>query len=348
MANLWNATHLGSLVVLAILSACLTGLIRAYALQRNIMDIPNARSSHTQATPRGGGLAIVLTFLTGLVWFTHQQLLSFHTASFLGLSGLIVALTGFLDDHRSLGVKTRLLAHSAGAGLILYLTGLADAGALLGLELSTWVWPLTAFLTVLALVWVLNLTNFMDGINGITCIQIMSVCLWAALCAYLSGRLDLVILCSLLIVAAGGFLPWNFPKGSIFMGDVGSGFLGLMIGALTVMAQANPSLFWAMVILMALFYTDATTTLFARWRKGEDLSKAHRSHAYQYAARGLNSHIWPSLCVGAVNLFVLGPLAISVVKGLIPAWLGMILAYGLALALYSLTKSSFHRYGGQG
>ena len=166
------------LIAVAIASFLLTAVIRRYALARSLMDIPNARSSHTVPTPRGGGVAIVLTFLPALLvlwqqgWATGSQVLA------LGGAGLLVAIVGFVDDHGHIPARWRLLGHFAAAlGLLIGLGG-APSLTVAGIPVHS-AWLLSPLLAVY-LVWLLNLYNFMDGIDGIAGLEALSVC--AAMC----------------------------------------------------------------------------------------------------------------------------------------------------------------------
>jgi Fuc2NAc and GlcNAc transferase len=138
----------------------------------------------------------------------------------------------------------------------------------------------------------------------------------------------------LLAAGALGFLLWNWPPARIFMGDAGSGFLGLVFGALAVWsAQQQPQLFWAWLVLLGVFVVDATVTLLRRLRRRERVYEAHRSHAYQYASRVHGSHRTVTLAVGAINLLWLAPLAGLVAFGAIDGLLGLAIAYAPVVAL---------------
>lgn len=310
------------------LSLLLTWSIKHYALSHNLLDVPNSRSSHTVPTPRAGGLAIVLSFFAGLscLW-----LLNFlPTKEFVALSGAgsMVALIGFLDDHRHIAPRWRLSVHFLGAAWGLFWLGelppLSAFGHLISLGWAGY--PLAAAY----LVWLLNLYNFMDGIDGLAGIEAITVCLGGIAVAYIlnapAGHSWLPS--ALLLSAVAGFLYWNFPPAGIFLGDSGSGFLGMTLGLLSIQAgQVNPELFWCWLILLGVFIVDATTTLFRRVLRGETFHKAHRSHAYQYASRRFGAHGPVSLVVGAINLLWLFPLALLVAFGSVSGLTGLLTAY---------------------
>ncbi len=314
------------LAVVFIASWAMTAGVRRYALARSIMDIPNARSSHRIPTPRGGGVAIVLGFLGCLPLAALLGAVDGKSLLALLPSGALVAVIGFLDDHRHIPARWRLLGHFIAAiWLLCWLGGLPALAMPWGvLDLGV----MGSLLGVVFLVWLLNLYNFMDGIDGIAGLEAITVCLGGALCGWLAGYPQLVWLPLILGVAATGFLVWNFPPARIFMGDAGSGFLGLILGGLALQAASvAPPLIWSWLILLGVFVVDATFTLIHRLMRGERVYEAHRSHAYQRASRRYGSHLRVSLSVSAINLLWLMPLALLVALGHVSGLLALIVAY---------------------
>jgi Fuc2NAc and GlcNAc transferase len=304
----------------------LTGVLRQYALSRKLIDTPNERSSHKVPTPRGGGLAIVITYLAALLWLELGIELHMEVWTIV-LAGGWIALVGWLDDHNDVSPKWRLLAHFIAASSALVSFGGLPPLPVFGFMLD-FGW-LGHVLASVYLVWLLNLYNFMDGIDGIAGIEAVTVCLGGILLYLLTGgdelawELPLLLTCAVL-----GFFFWNFPKAKIFMGDVGSSFLGFVIGILSIQAAwIEPELFWGWIILLGAFVVDATVTLFRRVLRGEQFYKAHRSHAYQRASQKIGAHAPVSLLFGAVNLFWLLPVASLVVIGGIDGLMGVIVAY---------------------
>jgi Fuc2NAc and GlcNAc transferase len=170
-----------------------------------------------------------------------------------------------------------------------------------------------AILAAFYVVWMLNLYNFMDGIDGIASIEAICVCLGAGLIYAMSGHTGLIALPMLLAAAVAGFLFWNFPPARIFMGDAGSGFLGITLALLSLQAAwAEPSLLWSWLILLGVFIVDATTTLIHRLVRGEKVYEAHRSHAYQFATRRFGRHLPVTVAVAVINVVWLLPLAMAV------------------------------------
>ena len=318
--------------VVFFVSLVLTGGLRRYALARSLMDVPNARSSHSVPTPRGGGVAIVLGFLSVLPILAFLGGLSWtFTWALLG-AGSGIALLGFLDDHGHIAARWRLLGHFLGAIWALFWLGGLPALELFGFVLDLgW---LGHVLAAIYLVWMLNLYNFMDGIDGIASVEAICACLGACLLYWLGGFENLILAPLVLAMAVAGFLYWNFPPARIFMGDAGSGFLGIILGMLSLQAAwSSPKLLWVWLILLGVFIVDATLTLLRRLLRGDKVYEAHRSHAYQFASRHYGRHLSVTLVVTAINLFWLLPLAACVVLWNMDGALALILAYVPLLVL---------------
>ncbi|MDX9885994.1 glycosyltransferase family 4 protein [Thauera sp.] len=320
---------MNSWFLIFLVSAASWGLtygLRKYALSRSLMDIPNARSSHSVPTPRGGGVAIVVSFLVALALIAATGGLDSSACLALLGAGGIVALVGFLDDHGHIAARWRLLAHFVAAFWALGWLGGAPALQLFGVQFDLG-WPGFALVAVY-LVWLLNLYNFMDGIDGIASVEAICVCVGGALLYMLLGKPDLALLPLMLAAAVAGFLYWNFPPARIFMGDAGSGFLGIVLGIMSIQAGwVDPALFWSWVILLGVFVVDATFTLMRRLLRGDKVYEAHRSHAYQYASRQFGRHLPVTLTVGVINLAWLLPIALLVGTGRVDGVIGAVLAY---------------------
>ncbi|WP_050417352.1 glycosyltransferase family 4 protein [Azoarcus sp. CIB] len=317
-------------------SAVLTGVLRRYALAHSLIDVPNARSSHQVPTPRGGGVAIVLGMLAALpVLFLGGALDASLLWALAGAGGLVAAV-GFFDDHGHVAARWRLLAHFAGAAWALAWLGGSPPLSVFGGTVATG-WA-GAVLAAVYLVWVLNLYNFMDGIDGIAGVEAICVCVGGAALYALSGQMVLAMVPLALAAAVTGFLCWNFPPAKIFMGDAGSGFLGIVLGVLSLHAGwISPELLWGWLILLGVFVVDATWTLLRRLVQGRRIYEAHRSHAYQHAARRFGRHLPVTLFICATNLFWLLPLALAVGAGHVGGLPGIAIAYAplflLAVAL---------------
>ncbi|WP_166359127.1 MraY family glycosyltransferase [Pseudomonas akapageensis] len=312
--------------VVAAVSLLLTAILRRYALARSIIDIPNARSSHSVPTPRGGGVAIVVTFLFSLPLVAWEGLAATSGLIALGGAAALVALIGFMDDHGHIAARWRLLGHFAAAIWALCWLGGLPVVRVFGMDIDL-IWY-GQILAAVYLVWMLNLYNFMDGIDGIASVEAMCTCLGACLLYWLSGFEDMILMPLILAMAVAGFLFWNFPPARIFMGDAGSGFLGIALGVMSIQAAwASAPLFWAWLILLGVFIVDATFTLMRRLSRGDKVYEAHRSHAYQFASRQFGKHLPVTLAVGALNLFWLLPIALCVTLFDLDGALGLVIAY---------------------
>ena len=320
--------YLVFLLIVLCASWVLTGVIRRYAIAKSLIDIPNNRSSHSVPVPRGGGLSVVaVVVLTLLGLWVSGNIGASLMIALLG-SSTIVALIGFIDDHGHIAARWRLLAHFFGAAWVLYwLDGLPPL-FVIGIELDLGL--LGYGLAAVYLVWLLNLYNFMDGIDGIASIETISVCSCAAVITVLvlPAAMGFVLLLLFVIAATIGFLFWNFPKARIFMGDACSGFLGLLLGALSIQAAwLKPELFWCWLILLGVFIVDATVTLVRRVIRGDKFYQAHCSHAYQFASREYRSHVKISSTVGVINVVWLFPIALIVGLGWVDGIVGLLIAY---------------------
>ena len=315
-----------------LLSWALTGLVRRYAVSADLLDRPNERSSHVVPTPRGGGMAIVASFLPLVLGLGLAGSIKPNLCIAAIGGGLLVAMLGFLDDRSNLPARWRFLGHAASAAWVLWWMGripqVPIVGTLVDLSYAG------SALCMLYLVWMVNLFNFMDGIDGIASVEAITTTLGGALLWWLAGSGTGWLLALLFAGCVGGFLVWNWPPAKIFMGDAGSGFLGLMVALLSLWCgQSTPHLFWAWFILIGCFMVDGTTTLVRRVRRGDQFNEAHRSHAYQYAARQFGAHRPVTLAVGAINLLWLLPIAVAVALGWLDGVVGVAIAYAPLLWL---------------
>lgn len=252
-------------------------LARRYALQRRLMDEPGERRSHTMPTPRGGGIAIAAALsIAALALIVRQPREIVATAS--GLLGLwLVAGVGWIDDHRPLSPWLRLVVHAVAATVLA--AGAFLGGASFAAAATTW---------VLCLILV-NVWNFMDGIDGLASTQAALV---AAAFAFCAGEASATLLALAAIGAVFGFLPFNLPKARLFLGDVGSGALGYAMAWLAGLAMDRlPVSAWLWLTLpLSAFMLDAGLTLSARVLRGERWWLPHVEHVYQRWARRTGSH----------------------------------------------------------
>lgn len=271
-------------------------------------------------------MAIVVVFLLALcALYAQSQVTSSVFFAMVG-AGSLIAVIGFMDDHGHIAARWRLVGHfCAAAWAVFWLNGLPQI-SLFGLTVQLG-WVGSVFAAVY-LVWMLNLYNFMDGIDGIASVEAICACLGACLLYGLDGQPGLMWAPLLLAMAVGGFLIWNFPPARIFMGDAGSGFLGIVLGAFSLQAaNVDSRWFWVWVILLGVFIVDATFTLLRRLARGDKVYEAHRSHAYQYASRQYGRHLPVTVAVLLINVFWLLPLAFSVIHFGMDGALATVVAY---------------------
>lgn len=293
------------IVLVFTVSLLSTYLMRLHALRTSLLDIPNERSSHSIPTPRGGGLAIALSFFGGIGILAWQQSIPDHLALALISGGSIIALIGLLDDRYQLAIYWRLAAQIIGAAIALYYL---DMGALsLFKDGIIVLHGFHQLILLLVIVWFINLYNFMDGIDALAGSEAMFVSLAAGILLCGVGTANI---CWVLAAAVAGFLIWNWPPAKIFMGDVSSGLLGFIFAILGVYAASQhqlPLITW--FILLAVFLVDASCTLIRRFWAGERWYAPHRSHAYQRLVQHSKGHRQITLKIIAFNLVVLFPLA---------------------------------------
>lgn len=270
------AVLLGSTLLVAAVSSLATALALGYARRMALLDQPGARRSHAVPTPRGGGVGIVVALMCGLagLWFMAPEERGLWLGFGAGL--LAVAGIGWLDDHRPLPILPRLAVH-----------------ALAGLSLATGFsgWPGTPedwagmLATVIGVMTLVNIWNFMDGIDGLAASQaaLVAIALMAIGGAGIDAR---AILALYLFAAAAAFLPFNFPRARIFLGDVGSGALGFAVAALMLVSITRGAMDWFYApVLVSAFLIDAGLTLAKRILQGKRWWRPHREHLYQWAVR---------------------------------------------------------------
>ena len=303
-----------------------TVLVRLYAISFGLLDLPNSRSSHAVATPRGGGVAIVVSFLTVVALLASRGTLASAPVITLVAVGILVAAVGLIDDCHPLPARWRFVAHAVAAmGALWSMRGIPPV-PIFGTAVDLGWFGLA--LSVVYMVWMVNVYNFMDGIDGIASVEAIIVCAGGALCWWLATGSRDWLMPVMLACSVVGFLVWNYPPAKIFMGDAGSGFIGMVLAYLSLWAgHAEPQLFWSWFVLLGCFMVDGTTTLVRRVRRGDKFSEAHRSHAYQYAARKHGSHQKVTLAYGLVTLVWLLPIALLVATHHIDGALATVIAY---------------------
>ena len=292
-----------------VISVILTGLLRALALRLRILDVPVERSAHSAPTPVGGGAAIVLLNVAYALYFYADGTLP-HSIFMALLGAFAVAFLGFIDDLRSIHARWRVPLHFAVA--IWSVAWLGDVAPIdLGLVSIDSQWILQP-LAVVALVWLLNLYNFMDGIDGIAGSELVCISLVSLFFVINTSDDSVTLIMVVLSAASAGFLVWNWEPASIFMGDVGSGFSGFILGLLALITMQQGSMtVWSWLILLGVFVVDATITLLRRFLAKERWYDGHASHAYQHAARRYGSHGKVTIAVVLINICWLTPWSVA-------------------------------------
>ena len=273
------------------LSLLLTYLIRKYTLNNSILDIPNERSSHSTAIPRGGGLAIIIVFYLGIFYFQKELDTSLFLAFFTALPIIIVSL---IDDIKPLSSRRRLLVQAFSAILALYILGGIEEIDFILFSLSGFCLNVLEFFLIL---WLTNLYNFLDGIDGYAATQTTTIGI--GITVILLNPLGLVLTAGSL-----GFLVFNWDKATIFMGDVGSATLGFIL-AIFIVSDTSNGIIYFWLISLSLFWFDATVTLFRRYKNNEKIMEAHKKHAYQRLVQSSWHHSSVSLGLLVFNMIFL-------------------------------------------
>lgn len=311
MSHPASAQFLVLCAVLFVLSVALAGWLR----RTNVLDVPNDRSSHDRPIPRIGGVAVVTAYMLGLA-----ALYAFDGAAFDGASYLIVfvaaslgiAAVGLLDDlGRLSAAKTKFAAQFA-AAVVLVLAGVSFRSVsipVLGpVDLGVW----GGVLTVFWLVALTNSVNFMDGLNGLAGGTALVAAIFLGAVTLGQGASLVPLLSFVLVPAILGFLVFNFPRASLFMGDVGSQFIGFVFAALAVVAAEHDAVRTSLLVVPLLYFHFIFDTFFTFMRRlfaGENVTRAHRSHLYQLLNRSGYGHVAVSgLHIGMTVLQGIGAL----------------------------------------
>lgn len=292
MTHIAFFTHVFFGVMLTVVAFIGTDLMRRYG---GIIDLPNQRSSHVRPLPRSGGVSIVLTFLLGMVFIIMvgdtTLIQQRYMWGFVG-SAMIIAAISLLDDMFNKSAQFKLITHFVAIAIILLSGIVIDHLALPGvgyLSLGSWGY-------VISFVWILGLTNavnFMDGIDGLVAGCTVIASLFFMVISFYQGSSFVYVTCYTILAGALGFLFLNFYPAKIFLGDVGSAFIGFTMATLAIIAaryDASHTSFLVMPLLMFNIIYDTIFTLIRRAMKGENLLEAHRDHLYQLLVRSGFTH----------------------------------------------------------
>ena len=329
------------IVVLAVVAACafflsmvFTGAALFYARRRGLLDQPGKRRSHTQPTPRGGGTGIVAAALLAGVtaWCVLERSPIWVQPAAFTVAVLAVALIGWRDDHVPLPVVPRLLVHT-GAALLVGWAALVPWG----LRHPEFWWLLLPLVPVL--IGFINAHTFLDGIDGVLGQQGLFVMLGFGLLAAWRGDIGIAALAFATAAGCLGFLVFNWPPAKIFMGDVGSGALGLAIGAVAaLLVQRHPGMLWGCLILPSAFLVDSGLTLTRRMLAGQRWYAPHRQHLYQWLVRVNWTHARTDVAYMIWNLAVVAPLAWLAVRRPASGMWCFVAAYALAIVAWHAGK----------
>ena len=277
-------------ILLFFLSFLLTYSIKNYAIKHSLVATVSERSSHTAPTPHGGGIAVAITWFVGLIYLYAADQIDSQLFYAL-MCGVLIAFVGLVDDIVELQPKSRMTVFTLVSMMGLFILGGLDS---LSFGLFDVINPfVTTIFALLLMLWYINLTNFIDGIDGYLATEFLFLSMAGLL---LFGGAHFAVLG----VSVLGFLFWNWHRAKIFMGDVGSTLLGYTIAIITIYyANQEPTNLWAWITLFGLFWFDATLTLVRRKLNGEKLSLAHKKHAYQRLTQASWSH-------SKVTLYALG------------------------------------------
>ncbi|MBE20329.1 MAG: glycosyl transferase [Gammaproteobacteria bacterium] len=315
------------LASISLLSFLLTFLLKEYLLSKKLLVKPDLRSSHKDPKPQGGGLAVILSLCISLTFFLFSNLIEKEEFLFFLIPGLIVAFVSFIDDFSEVRPLIRIVVHFFCALLGLFLVGGFNSIDLFGTNIDLGLWGY--LIGSIYIVWFINLYNFMDGIDGLASIQAIFVFLVFSVFAYfILSDLSLTFILISISASVFGFLFFNFPKSVIFLGDVGSSFLGILIALISIKtSQINPELFWSWLILLGIFLVDSTYTLVIRVLRKEKFYLPHSLHAYQKLSRLFDSHSKTTLVLLAINLLWLLPIASLVGLKITDGLSSLLLAY---------------------
>lgn len=279
-------------------------------------DVPNERSSHVKITPRGGGIAIVVGFLVGILliqWIGDRTPIFTQYFAGFAMAAFVIAALSFYDDFKRSSFKIKLggqiivICVAMFSGIVIDVTYLPWLGEV---RWGWWAYPLT-------LVWIVGLTNafnFIDGLDGLAASTAVIAAGFLSLISFQHDSTFIYLASMTLSAATLGFLIFNLPPAKIFMGDVGSTFLGLVFAVMAIIAarydHSHTSLF-VVPLLLFHFIFDTTLTFVRRLLRGENVFQAHRTHLYQLLNRSGFSHAQVTLLYSAM----------AVSQGLAAVWM---------------------------
>ena len=284
------------IILLFALSFLITWLVVKFSSRLRMINLPNERSLHSVPTPRGGGVAIVITWYIGITILYFNGFIE-KNLFFSLLSGIVLAVIGLLDDIIEIKPSIRLVVQFITAILAFYFLGALRPLIIPTIEIN---YPLFIYpFAIVGVVWFINLFNFMDGVDGFASIEAIMI---SGVLFVFSGDILLLVLTA----AISGFLYWNLPRAKIFMGDVGStqlGFILVILGIYYHNCMDFSILNW--IMLSSVFWFDATITIFRRIKNRERISTAHKKHAYQRLIQSGITHLKLDVYLIIINVVII-------------------------------------------
>jgi len=314
------ASDLAALLVAAVVTTVTMPMVIRFLQWRQVLDVPNVRSSHTIAVPRGGGLAVVLGSLVGAVVGLIADGSFSVQAVILLMAAAGFAALGLADDLYDVGAIARLVFQLVGAVAVsgtLTVVARDRPSALLVLAILGTLW-IVAFV---------NAFNFMDGVNAISGVTAALAGAWFGAWAGHDGDVTVAVVSWALVGAAIAFLPWNAPRARVFLGDVGSYGIGALLAMLAFVTWLRTHDAWVALAPLAVYLADTAFTMMARAQRGEPLLKAHRSHVYQRLTNHGLSHLGSTTVVAAASVVIC--LLVAMTSGAV-----LVLLVGLTLVAY--------------
>lgn len=310
---------IGVAIFSMLLAWCGASIIAKHGIDWGFADIPNERSSHASVVPRGGGFGIPLAVTLAGLSFAPSQLL-------VASASVFVSTTAFLNDRSELPFGVRLAAEAIASGTVAYLAFLTVHAA----KSQPYALVILA-ISILYIVGQANIFNFMDGINGIAATEAIVSFALLGIYAQRAGNPDIVVICMAAGAGAIGFLPLNFPYARVFMGDVGSVFLGFLFAALAILMSRSVKEFLVVALFQGVFSIDGVLTIVRRAMKKQNIFRAHRQHLYQMLVHGCGwSHAKTTLVYGGAQMcFGLAALFISSasISSILFLWACLLIAY---------------------
>jgi Fuc2NAc and GlcNAc transferase len=326
-ADRWGQPVIAGVIVTFAAALVAISALDRWARARGLLDVPNERSSHTNPTPRVGGIGIVVSVALGLIATRFSGLSLPAELGALATGALVLTAISVVDDVQSLPALVRLAAQSAIAGAVAWQAAPA---------LFTGQMP-PGLATLVVAVWIVGLVNaynFMDGIDGIAASQAIVAGLGWAIAGAMTGQSGLTATALVLTAACAAFLRFNWPPARVFMGDGGSAFLGFAFAVLPLtLTGPSAALFIpAGACLVWPFLFDTTFTFLLRLSRGENVLQAHRSHLYQRLTSTGLSHARVTAIYSALALLGV-PAGVCLVSG---RWSAALVA-GAAMAIAAVS-----------